>query len=74
LFILNFLVGAVAWLLSHLIALAMIVLWIFCIWDCFTRRFRDPTHKWLWLAGIIVLPIVGCPLYLMLGREQGYRY
>jgi hypothetical protein len=73
-FILNFILNTVAWLLGHLIWLAMVALWIFCIWDCLNRRFRNPGHKWLWLAAIVVFPILGCPLYLILAREQGYRY
>jgi hypothetical protein len=79
-----FLINALAHLLNSALGLAIFVglcaLWIWALYDCSMRRFRNPSHKWLWLGAIFItapigpLAAIGAMAYLIIGREQGYRY
>ena len=65
-------------LLGLAIFLCLAAIWVWALWDCLKREFRDPNHKLLWLAGIVVPVLIGLgPLgafaYLLFGRPQGYR-
>ncbi len=62
------------WLLGGLIALLMIVFWVWAVYDCATRRYADPNRKTLWLIGLVVSVFLGAGTlaalaYLIFGRE-----
>ena len=70
-------------LLSGILGLTIfligLALWIFCIYDCAKRRFRDPNHKWIWLAVLVISWPLGvswlaAAAYLIFGRQQAYGY
>ena len=59
--------------------LLTLALWGFCVYDCAKRRFRDPNHKWIWLAVLVLswplgVPWLGAIAYLLFGRQQAYGY
>ncbi|MBW3625716.1 MAG: PLD nuclease N-terminal domain-containing protein [Armatimonadetes bacterium] len=67
----------VSGLLGILIWIIIFALWVYCVYDCATRRFRDPNHKWIWLAVLLVsfplgLSWLSAILYLIFGRQQAY--
>lgn len=69
---------ALGWMLGLVIGLLLFGLWAFCVFDCIKRRFRDPNHKWMWLAALFVtipfgLAWLAAVAYLVFGRQQAYR-
>lgn len=65
--------------LAALVGLLLFGLWVYCVYDCATRRFRDPNYKTIWLIALVVSIFIGLgPLasaaYLIFGRQQAYRY
>jgi hypothetical protein len=56
-----------------LLAVALIVLWVFCIVDVIRSPELAVRHlpKLVWLVVVLVLPDVGSIVWLVLGRPQG---
>lgn len=55
------------------VGLILLVLWVFCIFDCITSdeaRVRS-LPKLLWLLIVLVLPDIGSILWLIAGRPTG---
>lgn len=65
--------------LAMVIFLLSLALIIFCIYDCSKRRFRNPNHKWIWIAALVLSWPLGVSwlaagAYLLIGRQQAYGY
>ena len=66
-------------ILGALIGIILFFLWAWCVYDCITRRFRDPSHKGIWLAVLILSMFIGAGpiaafIYMMFGRQQSLRF
>jgi hypothetical protein len=73
--LLNGIANLIQWILGSVIQLLIFAFVVWCVYDCAMRRFRVPTHKWIWLAVILLgFPPLGALAYVIFGREQGYRY
>jgi hypothetical protein len=67
------------WGLGVLIGLIIFGLWLYCMFDCITRRFRDPNHKWLWLAALVLswplgVPWLGVLAYLFVVKQRAFGH
>lgn len=65
---------ALVWIVGATLTLASFVFWIWALVDCLRREFREPLYKVMWVLVILFGHFVGALLYLLIGREQGYRY
>jgi hypothetical protein len=53
------------------ILIILVVLYhIYYLIDVLRSNFKEPINKLIWLIVIIVLPILGCVLYMFIGRRQ----
>ena len=54
--------------LGGLIALLVLVFWIWMIIDCAKRNFFNSTEKIIWIIGIVIFGWVGALVYLLVIR------
>jgi hypothetical protein len=64
------LIFAPLFLLFILIPIASLVLMILCLVDLLKSAFQDDTEKIVWLLLIIFMPLVGCILYIAIGKGR----
>lgn len=53
----------------QILAVTAISFWIYCLIDVWRSRFEDQ-GKIVWLLAVLFLPILGCILYLFIGKDQ----
>ncbi len=54
-------------LLIILVILAISVFWLWMLIDCVTKE-ADPTQKIVWVLIIVLVGIIGAPLYFLLRK------
>ncbi|WP_172443350.1 PLDc N-terminal domain-containing protein [Nonlabens agnitus] len=47
-----------------------IVLWIYCVYDIVTHKYQNDRDKLIYLLLVIVVPVIGIPLYLIFWRTK----
>ncbi len=52
------------------ILLVPVVLWAWAIIDLVSDNFENSINKLVWLLVILFVPVIGCILYLIIGRGQ----
>ncbi len=57
-------------LLMFLALLLGIALWLWAVVDIARGRFEGKNDKLLWLAVVLLVPVLGVLLYLILGRKR----
>lgn len=53
-----------------LLSLIIAIFWVWALVDILKSDFKDGLTKIIWLALVIVLPLLGSILYFFIGREQ----
>jgi len=55
----------------HRILILVLVLYHFYyLIDVIRSSFKEPINKIVWILLIVLLPVVGCILYIFIGRKQ----
>ncbi len=66
-------------ILGFTIGLILFLFWAWCVYDCLTRLFSDPSKKGIWMAILLIsLPLglswLAAMIYVIFGREQRVRF
>jgi hypothetical protein len=59
---------------SEILIILVILYHIYYLIDVLRSNFKEPINKLIWLIVIIVLPVLGCVLYMFIGRRQKKEY
>lgn len=62
--------GTTEMLMIAFLAIIPLLIWLWALIDVLKSNFKDNTVKILWVLVIILLPVLGCILYLIIGRSQ----
>ena len=54
----------------ELMVFAVLVVWIWILFDILKSEFKEPTNKIIWLLVVLLIPLLSWVLYFLIGRKQ----
>jgi len=54
----------------EILTIILVVYHFYYLIDAIRSSFKEPINKIMWILLIILLPIVGCILYIFIGKNQ----
>ncbi len=61
----------IAYALLFMVVLTLITTWVWCLFQILARPDIRVWAKVLWLVGILVLPFIGAPAYIIYAKRRG---